>query len=164
MPSLFNLQSLAFHLQQLHYRAAHVNLPASRLKRFFMCFHVIRHHSISIASASRIIRTARNSMPWPVKRLTQRTAVVHVIARATPLQFTSVVLTESAARPALHEGHEEGVCGERARCVPNRCGFSHPRTCAGTSVVYPSAPARESSDARSSSPSASPASCTRPRT
>ena len=62
-------------------------------------------------------------MPWPVKRVTQRTAVVHVIARAAPLQFTSVVLTESAARPALHEGHEEGVCGERAQCVPSRCGF-----------------------------------------
>ena len=85
-----------------------------------MCFHIICHHSISIASASRIIRTARNSMPWPVKRLTQRTAVVHVIARTTPLQFASVVLTEIAARPSLHEGHEEGVCGERAQCFPNR--------------------------------------------
>ena len=78
---------------------------------------------MSIASVLGGCRTASESVPRPIKRLAKRTTIVHVIARATPLQFTSVVLTESAARPALHEGHEEGVCGERAQCVPSRCGF-----------------------------------------
>ena len=62
-------------------------------------------------------------MPWPVKRLTQRTAVVHVIASAATLQFMTVVAAKSTSRHALHEGHDEGICGEGAQFVPGN-GYS----------------------------------------